>query len=139
MYPSCFPLALALVASLLAGCARRNKANIPTAKATPVAPAPAPVVASSAARDLTDVLTEELNLTADQRRKVRAVFTNTTEQANAAKQRLGSNRPALLAELKRINASSDQELQTILTVTQYKQLKAKQRQVQAQMQARKAQ
>ncbi|RPD49657.1 hypothetical protein DNI29_02320 [Hymenobacter sediminis] len=139
MYASRLPLALALAASLLAGCARRNKANIPTAKATPVAPAPAPVVASSAARDLTDVLTEELNLTGDQRRKVRAVFTNTAEQANAAKERLGTNRPALLTELKRINTASDQELQTILTVTQYKQLKAKQRQVQAQMQARKAQ
>ncbi|GAB2772624.1 hypothetical protein HNQ93_000794 [Hymenobacter luteus] len=139
MYISRFPLALALAASLLVGCARRSKAVIPAAKSGPAAPAPAPVVASSAARDLTDVLTEELNLTADQRRKVRTVFTNTTEQANAAKQRLGSNRPALLAELKRINASSDQELQSILTVTQYKQLKAKQRQVQAQMQARKAQ
>lgn len=138
MFASRLTLTLALAAGLLAGCARRHNATIPTAKSEPVA-APAPVVASTAARDLTDVLTEELNLTADQRRKVRAVFTNTAEQANAAKQRLGTNRPALLAELKRINTASDQELQSILTVTQYKQLKAKQRQVQAQMQARKAQ
>ncbi|MDU0369698.1 hypothetical protein ACFPAF_04775 [Hymenobacter endophyticus] len=135
MYTSRFPLALLLAASLLAGCARRNKANIPVA----ATPAPAPVVAPTAARDLTDVLTEELNLTTEQRTKVRAVFTSTTEQANAAKQRLGSNRPALLAELKRINASSEQELKTILTPTQYQQLKTKQRQVQAQMQARRAQ
>ncbi|UPL48732.1 hypothetical protein [Hymenobacter sublimis] len=138
MSASRFTLSLVLAASLLASCARRHNATIPTAKSAPVA-APAPVVASSAARDLTDVLTEELNLTGEQRRKVRAVFTNTAEQANAAQQRLSSNRPALMTELKRINAASDQELQTILTVTQYKQLKAKQRQVQAQMQARKAQ
>ena len=135
MYTSRFPLAVLLAASLLAGCARRNKANIPVASV----PAPAPVVAPTAARDLTDVLTEELNLTTEQRTKVRAVFTSTTEQANAAKQRLGSNRPALLAELKRINTSSEQELKTILTPTQYQQLKTKQRQVQAQMQARRAQ
>ncbi|GAB3232420.1 hypothetical protein GCM10027346_19660 [Hymenobacter seoulensis] len=138
MYAPRFTLSLLLAASLLAGCARRDKAKNSTAKAEPVA-APAPVVAPTAARDLTDVLTEELNLENDQRRKVRAVFTSTVEQANAAQQRLGANRPALLAELKRINLASDQELQTILTPAQYKQLKAKQRQVQAQMQARKAQ
>jgi Spy/CpxP family protein refolding chaperone len=135
MPTSRLPLAVLLAASLLAGCARRNKAAIPVAS-TPVAPAP--VVAPTAARDLTDVLTEELNLTTDQRAKVRAVFTSTTEQANSAKQRLGANRPALLAELKRINASSEQELKGILTPAQYQQLKTKQRQVQAQMQARKA-
>lgn len=129
------PLAVLLAASSLVGCARRNKADIPAAATTV---APAPVVAATAARDLTDVLTEELNLTADQRTSVRTVFTATTEQANAAKQRLGSNRPALLAELKRINASSEQKLRGILTPAQYQQLKTKQRQVQAQMQARKA-
>ncbi|AHJ99439.1 hypothetical protein [Hymenobacter swuensis] len=134
MLTSRLPLAVLLAASLLAGCARRNKANIPVASTA----TPAPVVAPTAARDLTDVLTEELNLTTEQRTKVRAVFTSTTEQANSAKQRLGTNRPALLAELKRINASSEQELKGILTPAQYQQLKTKQRQVQAQMQARKA-
>ncbi|RSK37294.1 hypothetical protein [Hymenobacter metallilatus] len=136
MFSLRLPLAVLLAASLLAGCARRTKDKSPTATATTT---PAPVVAPTAARDLTDVLTEELNLTSDQRGKVRAVFTNTTEQANSAKQRLGSNRSALLAELKRINAASDQELKSILTPAQYQQLKAKQRQVQAQMQARRAQ
>ncbi|WP_426493431.1 hypothetical protein [Hymenobacter sp. 102] len=135
MYSLRLSLTVLLATSLLAGCARRNKATIPAAS-TPVA---APVVAPTAARDLTDVLTEELNLTAEQRGKVRTVFTSTAEQANSAKQRLGSNRPALLAELKRINTSSDQELKGILTPTQYQQLKTKQRQVQAQMQARRAQ
>ncbi|MCA8832084.1 hypothetical protein [Hymenobacter pini] len=136
MYSLRFTLTVLLATSLLAGCARRNKAKIPTATATTPT---APVVAPTAARDLTDVLTEELNLTNDQRAKVRAVFTSTTEQANSAKQRLGSNRPALMAELKRINASSEQELKGILTPAQYQQLKTKQRQVQAQMQARRAQ
>ncbi|RSK50942.1 hypothetical protein [Hymenobacter rigui] len=136
MYSFRLPLVVLLATSLLAGCARRNKDKSPTATSTTTA---APVVAPTAARDLTDVLTEELNLTTEQRTKVRAVFTSTTEQANAAKQRLGSNRPALLTELKRINASSDQELKGILTPAQYQQLKTKQRQVQAQMQARRAQ
>lgn len=138
MSVSRFSLSLLLAASVLAGCARRSKATIPTAKSTSgTSAAPAPVVAPTAARDLTDVLTEQLDLTGEQRRKVRDVFTSTAEQANAAQQRLGTNRPALLAELKRINTSSDQELQTILTPAQYQQLKAKQRQVQAQMQSRK--
>jgi Spy/CpxP family protein refolding chaperone len=135
MYSPRLSLTVLLAASLLAGCARRNKATIPAATTS----TPAPVVAPTAARDLTDVLTEELNLTAEQRGRVRAVFTSTAEQANSAKQRLGSNRSALLAELKRINASSDQELKGILTPAQYQQLKTKQRQVQAQMQARRAQ
>lgn len=130
-------LALACAAAFASGCARRHNPNIPEAASTTVA-APAPVVAPKAARDLTDVLTDELNLSNDQRSKVRTIFNTTTEQANAAQRQYASNRPALLTELKRINATSDKELQTVLTAEQYKQLKAKQRQVQAQMQARKA-
>lgn len=131
-----FLLALALTTTLATGCARRNKnANIPEARSVAT---PAPVVASSAARDLTDVLTEELKLTDEQRRKVRAVFTETSEKANAAQREYSTNRPALMAELKRINASSDKELQQVLTPPQYQQLKVKQRQVQEQMRARKA-
>jgi hypothetical protein len=129
-----FLLALALTTTLATGCARRKR-NIPEARSVAT---PAPVVAPTAARDLTDVLTEELNLTADQQRKVRAVFTETSEKANAAQRQYSSNRPALMTELKRINTESDKELQQVLTASQYQKLKVKQRQVQDQMRARKA-
>lgn len=130
------PLALALLATLAAGCARRNK-NIPVAKSVPAAPA-APAVAPTAARDMTDILTEELSLTGEQRQKVRAILSGVAEQANAAQQQYATNRPALLAEQKRIITTSDKELQQVLTPTQYQQLKARQRQLQAQRQSRQA-
>jgi Spy/CpxP family protein refolding chaperone len=130
---------LLLLATLAVGCARRNPA-IPEARSVAVAPpaAPAPAVAPTAARDMTDILTEELNLTADQRQKVRAILSGVAEQANAAQKQFGTNRPALLAEQKRIITTSDKELQQVLTPTQYQQLKAKQRQLQAQRQTRQA-
>ncbi|WBO83751.1 hypothetical protein [Hymenobacter yonginensis] len=129
---------LLLLATLSVGCARRNKA-IPEARSVAVAPpaAPAPVVAPTAARDMTDIMTEELNLTAEQRQKVRAILSGVAEQANAAQKQFANNRPALLAEQKRIITTSDKELQQVLTPTQYQQLKAKQRQMQAQRQTRK--
>lgn len=128
-------LTLALLASLAAGCARRNK-NIPTAKAAPVAAAP--VMAPTAARDLTDVMTDELKLRPDQQVKVRAILNSTAEQANAAQKELGANRTALAAELKRINLASQKQLQQVLTAAQFQQLQAKQRKMQAQMQSRKS-
>lgn len=114
----------------------RNK-NIPEAKSVTVAPAPAPAVAPTAARDLADVMTDELKLRPDQRQKVRAILSSTAEQANAAQKQYAGNRPALLTELRRINASSDKQMQQVLTPTQYQQLKTKQRQMQAHMQSRK--
>ncbi|WBA40797.1 hypothetical protein [Hymenobacter canadensis] len=128
---------LLLLATLSVGCARRNNA-IPEAKSVSTAPpAAAPVVAPTAARDMTDIMTEELNLTAEQRQKVRAILSGVAEQANAAQKQFGNNRPALLAEQKRIITTSDKELQQVLTPTQYQQLKTKQRQMQAQRQTRK--
>jgi Spy/CpxP family protein refolding chaperone len=127
---------LLLLATLSVGCARRNKA-IPEAKSVSTAPPAAPVVAPRAARDMTDIMTEELNLTPDQRQKVRAILSDVAEQANAAQKQFANNRPALLAEQKRIITTSDKELQQVLTPTQYQQLKARQRQMQAQRQTRK--
>jgi hypothetical protein len=82
-------------------------------------------------------MTDQLKLRPDQQTKVRSILTSTTQQANAAQQQHASNRPALLAELKRINIASDKQLQQVLTATQYQQMKAKQRQMQAEMQSRK--
>ncbi|QNH62637.1 hypothetical protein [Hymenobacter sediminicola] len=126
-------LTLALLATLAAGCARRNK-SIPEAKSVSTAP----TVTATAARDLTDVMTDELKLRPDQQQKVRAILTTTAEQVNTARQQNANNRPALMAELKRINVSSDKQMQQVLTSTQYQQMKAKQRQMQAEMQNRKA-
>ncbi|MBT9393193.1 hypothetical protein KLP40_08455 [Hymenobacter sp. NST-14] len=141
-------LTLLLATGALAGCARRKPAA--DAPATSVsepamstvsarADARAAAAAPPAARDLTDVLTEELNLTTEQRSRVRQIFTSTLTQAQQTQQRLKADRPAMLAELKRLNAASDQELQQVLSAEQYQQLKAKQKQVQEQMRARKAQ
>ncbi|OUJ75870.1 hypothetical protein [Hymenobacter crusticola] len=132
-------LFLALLTSLTFGCARRRRADIPEARTSvAVAPAPAPAVAPTAARDLTDVMTDELNLTSAQQTKVRAILNGTVEQVNGARQQYGSNQTALMTELRRINASSEAQLKAALTPTQYKQYVAKKRQMQAQMQARKA-
>ena len=130
-------LVLLLLTTLSVGCARRNNA-IPEAKSVSTAPAAAPVVAPRAARDMTDIMTEELNLTPDQRQKVRAILSGVAEQANAAQKQFANDRPALLAEQKRIITTSDKELQQVLTPTQYQQLKARQRQMQAQRQTRRA-
>ena len=142
-------LALLLTTGALAGCARRTPAADATAKSTPAATmspakaakveAKAAAAAPPAARDLTDVLTEELNLTTEQRSRVREIFTSTLSQAKETQQRLKADRPAMMAELKRLNATSDQELQQVLSAEQYQQLKLKQKQVQEQMRARKAQ
>lgn len=139
------PSALVLAAGLLgSACARRPAGAASTATSTKSgrevkAEAKAVAAAPPAARDLTDVLTEQLSLTDEQRSSVRQIFTSTVKQAREAQARLKSNRPALLAELKSINAASDQELQQVLSPEQYQQLKAKQKQVQEQMRARKAQ
>ncbi|WP_188811240.1 hypothetical protein [Hymenobacter cavernae] len=132
-------LTLVLLCSLAFGCARRRRADIPEARTSvPVAPAPAPAVAPTAARDLTDVMTDELHLTALQQTKVRGILTGTVQQVNAAQQQYGSNKTALMTELRRINASSESQLKAALTPTQYKQYQTKKRQMQAQMQARKS-
>ena len=141
------PLALVLTTGLLAACARREPATSPaTSTATPVRPAKAArteakavAAAPPAARDLTDVLTEELSLTSEQRTRVREIFTSTLKQAQETQQRLKGNRPAMMTELKTLNAASDRDLQQVLSPEQYQQLKAKQKQVQEQMRARKAQ
>lgn len=124
---------MALAVSVASGCARRRKgASAPKSSTT------APVVAPRAARDLTDVMTEELKLSSEQQQRVRAILNSTAQQANAAQQQHAANRPALVAELKRINAASDKQMQQVLTTAQYQQLKARQRQMQAEMQQRRA-
>ncbi|PJJ53292.1 hypothetical protein [Hymenobacter chitinivorans] len=127
-------LVIGALSTVTFGCARRHKADIPEAKSVPVAPAPVP---KAAARDLTDVMTDELKLLPDQQGKVRAILSGTVEKVNDARQRNAGNQTALMAELKKINADSEGQLKAVLTAVQYKQYQSKKRQMQAQMQARR--
>lgn len=135
-----FFLALALLMATTFSCARRKKGNIPNAPTTTAAPAPAPAapVERRAARDLTDVMTDELKLLPDQQVKVRAILTSTVEQVNDAQKKHGANRTALLTDLKAINARSEGQLKQVLTPTQYQQYQTKKRAMQAEMQSRKS-
>ncbi|GAA3997949.1 hypothetical protein GCM10022408_05830 [Hymenobacter fastidiosus] len=138
MFPARSLLLLALFSTLTLSCARRNKVDIPVAKSVVVTPAPAPEVPKAAARDLADVMTDELGLNPDQQTKVRTILRSTVQQVNDARQRLGGDKTALTAELRRINTSAESDLRTVLTATQYKEYQAKKRAMQAQMQARRA-
>ena len=107
---------------------------------------PAPVVETvrtadsptppTAARDLADVMATDLQLTPEQTGRVRAILSNTVTQANAAKEKFPPQSPQLLAEQKRINATSQRELQQTLGPVKFKQFIANQRKMAAEMQQR---
>ncbi len=90
----------------------------------------------TAARDLADVMSTELRLTPDQTTRVRTVLNGTLQQSNAAKQKLAPQSPQLLAELKRINISSQKELRTVVGPEKFKLLQTKsvQQKIAAEMQ-----
>lgn len=134
-------LTLGLCSSLLFGCARRDKASTATMteSASSVASVPATTsagVSAAKARDLTDVMTEELQLRPDQQIRVRAILSTTVEQVKAAQQRNSNNRTALLTELKQINTSSESQLKAALTPVQYQQYQLKKRSMQEQMRSK---
>jgi len=135
-------LALTLLTSLTFGCARREKAKtaVMTTPATTTEPAPVTTraaVPTGAARDLTDVMTDELKLRPDQQTKVRAILATTVDKVNTARQKYGTNRTALTTELRQINASSESQLKETLTADQYQQYQTKKRSMQEQMRARR--
>ncbi|MBW3131006.1 hypothetical protein [Hymenobacter profundi] len=137
-------LTLAVLSSLTAGCARRNKSKtinvVESASTTSVStPAALTGVSAARARDLTDVMTEELQLRPDQQTRVRAILSATVEQVKDAQQKNANNRTALLTELKRINTSSESQLKAALTPEQFKQYQLKKRSMQEQMRARQTQ
>lgn len=96
---------------------------------------PAPVVETvrtesspappTAARDLADVMSTELKLSPDQTARVRTVLNGTLTQSNAAKEKLAPQSPQLMAELKRINSSSQKELRTVIGPEKFKLLQTK--------------
>ena len=136
-----FPLRSASLAGLLAFGLITTNCSIfrPRSKSAPIvetvrtASSPTP---PTAARDLADVMATDLQLTPDQTARVRTVLTSTVEQANAAKNKFPAQSPQLLAEQKRINISSQKELQQILGPTKFKQLQANRRKMATEMQQR---
>lgn len=138
-------LLLSLLASLTFGCARREKAKTAAMTTPAVTTEPAPATArtaraampTGAARDLTDVMTDELNLSSEQQTKVRAILATTVNKVNTARQKYGTDRAALTAELRQINASSESQLKETLTAEQYQQYQTKKRSMQEQMRARR--
>ena len=98
---------------------------------TPESPTPV-----AAARDLADVMANDLSLSPDQTTRVRTILAGTVEQANAAKSKFPAQSPQLLTELKRINLASQKELRVVLGPAKFKQLQANQRKMATQMQQR---
>ena len=126
---------LAAVLLLSAGCSvfhRNRAAPAPVVTAAP-APAPAAPTPVTAARDLADAMTTVLGLPADQTSRVRTVLNGTVAQVNTARQQHPAQSPELAGALKRINISSQAELQKIMGPAKYNEFKTKQAQVQAEM------
>jgi hypothetical protein len=126
-----------LLASLLlltTGCSlfHRNK-PAPVVETVRTEDSPTPPVA---ARDLADVMATELQLSPDQTLRVRTILNRTLSQANAAKEKFPPKSPQLLAEQKRINMTSQRDLQQVLGPTKFKELQAKQGKMAAEMQQR---
>jgi hypothetical protein len=96
---------------------------------------PAPVVETvrtvdspappTAARDLADVMGTELKLTPEQTGRVRTILNGTLAQSNTAKEKFAPKSPQLLAALKRINTSSQQQLRTVVGPAKFQQLQTK--------------
>lgn len=131
-----FQPSLVLAAALLlaSGCARRpspSKTPVVETVRTPDSPTP-----PAAARDLADVMATDLQLTPAQTAQVRTILNRTVTQANAARNKFPPQSPPLLAELKRINAASQEELRQLLGPAKFKQLQAHQRKMAAEMQQR---
>ena len=129
------PLSALVLALALSGCTifhRREKpAPVIEIVRTPDSPTPA-----AAARDLADVIATDLKLTPEQTDRVRTILSGTVAQANVAKEKFPPKSPQLMTELKRINTTSQKELQVVLGPAKFKQLQVSQRKMAAAMQQR---
>ena len=124
-------LSLSLTAASCSIFHRDKPAPVVETVRTESSPAP-----PTAARDLADVMSTELKLTADQTTRVRTVLNGTLKESNAAKEKLPAQSPQLMAELKRININSQKELRTVIGPEKFKllQTKAVQQKIAADMQ-----
>ncbi|WP_210521281.1 hypothetical protein [Hymenobacter terricola] len=127
--------ALLLLSLTAASCSifhhREKPAPVVETVRTPDSPTP-----PTAARDLADVMATDLQLTPDQTVRVRSILSSTVTQANAAREKFPAQSPQLLAEQKRINATSQRELQQVLGPVKFKKFLASQRKMAAEMQQR---
>ena len=114
------PLPFSLATASCALFHRDKPAPIVETVRTENSPAP-----PTAARDLADVMSTELKLNPDQTTRVRTVLNGTLKESNAAKEKLPVQSPQLLAELKRINISSQQELRAVIGPEKFKLLQMK--------------
>jgi hypothetical protein len=126
-----------LLLPFLASCSlfHRDKPAPPVVETVRTVDSPAP---PTAARDLADVMGTELKLTPDQTTRIRTILNGTLAQSNAAKGKYAPKSPQLLAELKRINTSSQQQLRTVIGPAKFQQLqtKATQQKIATEMQQR---
>ena len=132
-----FLASLLAALTLSGGCARREKpAKAPVVETVRTPESPTPPMPPAAARDLADVMASTLRLSSEQTVKIRAIFSGTVEQVNAARQKFPARSAALNAELRRINTASETQLRTTLGAASYQEFQSKKRQIQAQMQQR---
>ena len=113
-------LSLSLTAASCSLFHRDKPAPVVETVRTESSPAP-----PTAARDLADVMSAELKLSPDQTGRVRIILNGTLKESNAAKEKLPAQSPQLLAELKRINISSQKQLRTVVGPTKFKLLQTK--------------
>ena len=132
-----FLASLLAALTLSGGCARREKpAKAPVVETVRTPESPTPPMPPAAARDLADVMASTLRLSSEQTVKIRAIFSGTVEQVNAARQKFPARSATLNAELRRINTASETQLRTTLGAASYQEFQSKKRQIQAQMQQR---
>lgn len=132
--PHVLVAAALLVATSSCSIFHRKKSS-PVVETVRTTDSPAP---PTAARDLADVMGTELQLTPDQTVRVRTILNGTLAESNAAKEKYAPKSPQLLAELKRINTTSQRELSAVVGPAKFKQLQTRgvQQKIAAQMQQR---
>lgn len=135
--PRFWLLALLLTLTLATGCARRRaqREAATTAPSAPVETRSAEEIRRDNVRDLASVMAEELKLNDDQTKRIRQVLAGTVEQVNAAQGKYGTDKTALTAALRRINATSESQLKQIMTPGQYQLYQQRKPQIQQKLRA----
>ena len=132
-FPHFFTLLTFGLATASCSIFHRREKPAPVVETVRTADSPTP---PTAARDLADMMATDLQLTPEQTGRVRNILSNTVTQANAAKEKFPPQSAQLLAEQKRINATSQRELQQTLGPVKFRQFIANQRKMAAEMQQR---
>ena len=138
--PRFWLLALLLTLTLASSCARR-RARREAASATPSTPVETRKpedIRRENVRDLAAVMADELKLRDDQTQRIRQVLAATVEQVNAAQAKFGTDKPALLSALRRINTTSEGQLKQIMTPAQFQLYQQRKPQIQQKLREQRA-